>query len=888
MECNRDEAVRARDLAEKKYAKQDFSGAKKFVLKAQQLYPSLEGLSQMLQVLEVHAVAQTKVGGTEMDWYGILQVDPGADDSTIKKQYRRLALLLHPDKNKSVGAEAAFKLIGEAFGILSDKAKRQVHDIKRGVKPKAPHVRVVMEPNVQNFQTSFTATSVPPSHNPAQSHSHHTSHTAHGGGTTFWTACPNCKMQYQYMRTYENFQLQCPKCKNVFLARDIHSTAASNGAGGFGWPFEAHRQDFNFIKQHAGAAQFNGATSAHGFMNGGPGSFSSSFPSQTFFSSAAAAAAAQSKVAAAAAAAAAAPSGVPPNNLAADVVQQTYAKVKRERVEAEKETKRKEKEELRKEKEEQKKAREAEKREAMDRLLAKRKENSVREESKRRVDAKTGRKLKRKKRSSDQEDDEELEDEDQKAYEHDWPGELPRRRSLRAKKSVATYKVDISDDSDLEDIPAAKRSKSDGEANSEDMKSEEDVEREAGRQRSENGTKGKSPADDYDVGANGGEELGGRVCYTDRSKEDPGSTPKKDSRDSHFETLKRTEGSTRGSKLGHSPGSIHKTKPVKFSQQDVSPSTVKDNRREGGEFSKPEDFRDEKSPSKSPRTLRMRVRSPKVPFHSQSLHDDDDPISQQRVSSPSPSEQSTPSSEQDSQILVPDPDFHDFDARRTENDIHPGQIWAVYDDLDGMPRFYVRISKVTTHPFKAHVHWLEHCPTTEEETVWAESTGLSITCGEFKMGKPHVMDQINTFSHLVLDKAGKGLLKIYPRKGQVWAVYKDPEQGIGPAGGPRLHGEGSTVKCDMVEILSEFCDKKCLRTGKLLKIRGFKTVFHRQEGIEAFRLFKPEELVRFSHSVPNQKIDDSQTDAHGIPRGSLELDPASTPLDFMSASDPSR
>lgn len=38
--------------------------------------------------------------------------------------------LLHPDKNKFPGAEAAFKLIGEANMILSDKGKRSVYDLK--------------------------------------------------------------------------------------------------------------------------------------------------------------------------------------------------------------------------------------------------------------------------------------------------------------------------------------------------------------------------------------------------------------------------------------------------------------------------------------------------------------------------------------------------------------------------------------------------------------------------------------------------------------------------------------------------------------------------------------------------------------------------------------
>ncbi|EEF45469.1 conserved hypothetical protein [Ricinus communis] len=43
------------------------------------------------------------------------------DEATIKKQYKMAALLLHPDKNKFSGAEAAFKFIGEAQRVLLEK-----------------------------------------------------------------------------------------------------------------------------------------------------------------------------------------------------------------------------------------------------------------------------------------------------------------------------------------------------------------------------------------------------------------------------------------------------------------------------------------------------------------------------------------------------------------------------------------------------------------------------------------------------------------------------------------------------------------------------------------------------------------------------------------------
>ena len=79
MECNREEAIKAREIAIKKLENKDFVGAKRMVLKAHRLFPGLENISQLLAVCEVHCSASVKING-ETDWYGILQVEPTADD----------------------------------------------------------------------------------------------------------------------------------------------------------------------------------------------------------------------------------------------------------------------------------------------------------------------------------------------------------------------------------------------------------------------------------------------------------------------------------------------------------------------------------------------------------------------------------------------------------------------------------------------------------------------------------------------------------------------------------------------------------------------------------------------------------------------------------------
>jgi len=62
------------------------------------------------------------------DLYEILQIDQSATDYEIKKAYRKLAFQYHPDKNKSKDAQTQFKLIAEAYGILSKPEKRKIYD----------------------------------------------------------------------------------------------------------------------------------------------------------------------------------------------------------------------------------------------------------------------------------------------------------------------------------------------------------------------------------------------------------------------------------------------------------------------------------------------------------------------------------------------------------------------------------------------------------------------------------------------------------------------------------------------------------------------------------------------------------------------------------------
>jgi molecular chaperone DnaJ len=63
------------------------------------------------------------------DYYEVLGVNRDADETEIKKAFRKLARQLHPDANPDdPDAEERFKELAEAYEVLSDGERRQLYD----------------------------------------------------------------------------------------------------------------------------------------------------------------------------------------------------------------------------------------------------------------------------------------------------------------------------------------------------------------------------------------------------------------------------------------------------------------------------------------------------------------------------------------------------------------------------------------------------------------------------------------------------------------------------------------------------------------------------------------------------------------------------------------
>src|SRR6516164_190605 len=64
------------------------------------------------------------------DYYEVLGVPRDADTTTIKDAFRKLARRYHPDISTEPDAEQRFREIAEAYGVLSDPAKRASYDVQ--------------------------------------------------------------------------------------------------------------------------------------------------------------------------------------------------------------------------------------------------------------------------------------------------------------------------------------------------------------------------------------------------------------------------------------------------------------------------------------------------------------------------------------------------------------------------------------------------------------------------------------------------------------------------------------------------------------------------------------------------------------------------------------
>ena len=120
---NRAKAERLLEISEELLQTRDLTSSCDFAILAQETEPLLDGSDQILAIIDILLAAEKRMNNHH-NWYSILQLDRRSNDQElIKKQYRKLTLLLHPDKKKFPIADQAFKLVADAWAVLNDTAK---------------------------------------------------------------------------------------------------------------------------------------------------------------------------------------------------------------------------------------------------------------------------------------------------------------------------------------------------------------------------------------------------------------------------------------------------------------------------------------------------------------------------------------------------------------------------------------------------------------------------------------------------------------------------------------------------------------------------------------------------------------------------------------------
>lgn len=93
--------------------------------------------------------ASGKYAGNRMkDYYKILEVNRNASAIEIKKSYRRLAALYHPDKNDYQKSNDLFQEINEAYQVLGNQQKKEAYDweLEFGARSFYPHIEFESTP----------------------------------------------------------------------------------------------------------------------------------------------------------------------------------------------------------------------------------------------------------------------------------------------------------------------------------------------------------------------------------------------------------------------------------------------------------------------------------------------------------------------------------------------------------------------------------------------------------------------------------------------------------------------------------------------------------------------------------------------------------------------
>ncbi|KAG6432998.1 hypothetical protein SASPL_104600 [Salvia splendens] len=126
----RAEALRWLTISEKLLSARDLMGSKSFATRARDSDPTLTPADQILAVVDTLLAGDRRIANNQEDWYAILRLTPqqGRELEVVASQYRSLAFVLNPQNNKFPFADQAFRLVVDAWSVLSNPTRRSLYD----------------------------------------------------------------------------------------------------------------------------------------------------------------------------------------------------------------------------------------------------------------------------------------------------------------------------------------------------------------------------------------------------------------------------------------------------------------------------------------------------------------------------------------------------------------------------------------------------------------------------------------------------------------------------------------------------------------------------------------------------------------------------------------
>ncbi|KAL6982483.1 hypothetical protein U1Q18_006969 [Sarracenia purpurea var. burkii] len=207
------------------------------------------------------------------------------------------------------------------------------------------------------------------------------------------------------------------------------------------------------------------------------------------------------------------------------------------------------------------------------------------------------------------------------------------------------------------------------------------------------------------------------------------------------------------------------------------------------------------------------------------------------------------------------------------NEFIAGQVWAVYGGKDWMPRHYARINNMRSSD-QVHITYLEPQPILLDYDITRKKGSPPAACGIYGATGTSVSLEISQFSHLVRCQLStttvKPIYKIYPLKGEVWAMYKNWNKNW-------MNLDYENSQFDVVEVLSDFLEGSGMRIARLIEVKDCLTFFHRQQvdGFDLTRFVSKTEVLGFSHRILAFRV--PGIGRHGIPESSWHLEPNALP-----------